>query len=311
MQPLISVIVMTYNQELTVGRTLDSILAQKTKYSYEIIIGEDASPSDRTRAVCESYVNQYPDRIHLLPKAPNKGVLNNYIDCLAQCKGKYIAGCAGDDWWSNENKIELQVDFLEAHDDYGVVHTDMDMLLIESGRIVHSNGKRRPPVGQIHNELYKACSIYAPTTMYRSDLLQYIDFAQFTYLGFAMEDYPMWLEMSRHTKFYYINTSTVTYRISNTSASHSDNINSRLKFLNEATKIQNYFYNKYLPILDEPLKVSQHRMYYMDCLNYGAYTLSFKYINGMNFPWFVSIILHTYLGGWLCAKYIRSKYYKR
>ena len=79
-RPLISVVVLCYNQENTIGRTLDSILNQKTKYSYEIIIGEDASPNDNTRAICEDYAAKYSDIIRLLPKESNKGVLKNYSE---------------------------------------------------------------------------------------------------------------------------------------------------------------------------------------------------------------------------------------
>ena len=98
MEDKISVIVTTYNQEDTIGRTLNSILAQKCHLPIEIIIGEDCS-TDNTRSVCKDYAQRYPQIIRLMPKAENKGIQNNYYDCLLECKGKYIADCAGDDFW--------------------------------------------------------------------------------------------------------------------------------------------------------------------------------------------------------------------
>ena len=96
MENLISVIVITYNQERTIGRTLDSILNQRCHLPLEIIIGEDAS-IDNTRKICETYAERFPKMVKLMEKAPNKGIVDNYFDCLLTCKGKFIADCAGDD----------------------------------------------------------------------------------------------------------------------------------------------------------------------------------------------------------------------
>ncbi|MCF0218504.1 MAG: glycosyltransferase [Muribaculaceae bacterium] len=121
-KPLVSVIVLTYCQENTIARTLDSILSQHTDFAFEIVIGEDAS-TDGTRAVCESYVRRYPDVVRLMPKADNKGLVRNYIDTLLQCRGDFIADCAGDDFWCDNNKLQKQADILTKCPDVSVVHT--------------------------------------------------------------------------------------------------------------------------------------------------------------------------------------------
>ena len=94
---MISVIVVTYNQENTIARTLDSILKQKDVQDLEIIIGEDHS-SDNTRQICEMYALKYPSIIRLFSNSENKGIVRNYFDCLKECRGNYIADCAGDDF---------------------------------------------------------------------------------------------------------------------------------------------------------------------------------------------------------------------
>jgi glycosyltransferase involved in cell wall biosynthesis len=81
---LVSVIVVTYNQHDSIARTLDSILMQKCRLPIEIVVGDDAS-TDSTRAVCEDYVRRYPHIVRLMPAAPNKGVVDNYFDCLLAC----------------------------------------------------------------------------------------------------------------------------------------------------------------------------------------------------------------------------------
>lgn len=249
-KPLVSVAIVCYNQEQTIARTIDSILSQKTIYPFEIIIGEDASPSDNTRSICEKYASKYPDIIRLMPKALNKGILMNLSDCLGACKGKYLACCAGDDWWHNPNKLQLQVEYLENNSDYGLVYTDFNTIdidtLNETENCFSSNGIV-PPSGNIYPELIKGNTILACTVLFRTDIFRkYINFEKFVSLGFLMEDYPMWLEMIQHTKFKYIPISTTSYSIQN--GSLSNNLNDFTKFENfekSVLDIKKYYITKY------------------------------------------------------------------
>ena len=115
MENMISVVVITYNQEATISRTLDSILMQQCHVPYEIVIGEDCS-TDNTRAICQSYAEKHPDKIRLICNQQNKGIVDNYFDCLLECRGKYIADCAGDDFWTDPQKLEKEICVMEAHD---------------------------------------------------------------------------------------------------------------------------------------------------------------------------------------------------
>lgn len=128
--PLVSVIVLTYNQEDSVGRTLDSILAQKPGFAFEVVIGEDSS-TDSTRRVCERYAARYPGIIRLMPAAPRKGITANYYDCLRACRGKYIADCSGDDRWPDEPRLAAHVALLEERPELSAVAGDW----IENGAV--------------------------------------------------------------------------------------------------------------------------------------------------------------------------------
>lgn len=97
MRPEVSVITVTYNQAGTIARTLDSILAQECDFDYEIVIGEDCSTDD-TLDICRRYAAAHPDKIRLLHNTVNKGIIDNYFDCIMECRGKYIADCPGDDY---------------------------------------------------------------------------------------------------------------------------------------------------------------------------------------------------------------------
>lgn len=119
---MISVIICTYNQEKTIARTLDSILCQKCHLPFEIVIGEDCS-TDGTGAICKDYAQRHPDQIRLFSNPQNKGVVDNYFDCLMACRGELIADCAGDDFWVDDQKLEKALQIMESDDGITLVHT--------------------------------------------------------------------------------------------------------------------------------------------------------------------------------------------
>lgn len=118
----VSIVVPVYNHEKYVAKALDSILIQKTKYSYEILIGEDCS-SDGSRSIVRKYEKEYPHIIRAFYRKTNMGGTKNGYALYMSAKGRYIACLEGDDYWCDENKIERQVYFLDTHPEYiGVAH---------------------------------------------------------------------------------------------------------------------------------------------------------------------------------------------
>ena len=109
----LSVFVVTYNQEKYIRQCLDSILMQKVDFDYEVVIGEDHS-TDGTRAICEEYAAKYP-QVRLLPLTDNLGVAENWNRVLQECNGDYIAMCEGDDYWTDDDKLQKQMDFMKIH----------------------------------------------------------------------------------------------------------------------------------------------------------------------------------------------------
>ena len=111
---LLSVICTTYNHEKYIRQALDSILMQKVNFKYEVIVGEDCSP-DNTREILKEYEKKYPDIFTMVYRDKNIGAKKNSFDISMRCKGKYIAYLECDDYWTDENKLQKQVDYLEAH----------------------------------------------------------------------------------------------------------------------------------------------------------------------------------------------------
>jgi glycosyltransferase involved in cell wall biosynthesis len=115
--PLVSICCITYNHAAYIAQAMDSFLMQKTNFSYELIIGEDNS-TDGTEAVLRKYAAAYPDDVTVVHHNPNIGAIANQIDTFSRARGKYIACCDGDDFWTDPLKLQKQVEFLEANPDY-------------------------------------------------------------------------------------------------------------------------------------------------------------------------------------------------
>ena len=145
MENIISVIIITYNQQDTIGRSIDSVLMQKCHLPYEIIIGEDASTDD-TRTICQDYAKKYPDIIRLFCNEHNKGITDNYIDCLLQSRGKYIADCAGDDFWTDPMKLEKELCVMEEYPNVTMVITNWQFYNEQTRHISPSRQIQHAPI---------------------------------------------------------------------------------------------------------------------------------------------------------------------
>lgn len=217
---MISVVVCTYNQANTIGKTLDSILRQQCSWPVEIIIGEDCS-TDATRSVCQEYARRYPQQIRLICNEQNKGLLNNYYDCLLQAQGKYIADLAGDDEWCDPYKLEKQLDLLERHEDVVLVHTDYRLLDPHSGTCLlapFNMGHRGIVDGKTLTTsiLTQRCRpvVHLCTAMYRNETFRkcYAEHQDlFRNPDYPCEDLQLCSLLSQQGRFAYIDAITLNY----------------------------------------------------------------------------------------------------
>lgn len=117
MNPLVSILSFTYNQEDYVAQALDSFISQKTDFSFEVIINDDAS-TDNTQAIIRNFQTKYPDIIKPVFQKTNQYSNNDWHfinDLYRKASGKYIATCEGDDYWTDSHKLQKQVDYMEAN----------------------------------------------------------------------------------------------------------------------------------------------------------------------------------------------------
>lgn len=123
-QPIVTVWCLAYNQKDFIRDALEGFVMQKTTFLFEVIVHDDAS-TDGTTAIVQEYARRYPDIIKPVVETENqwqKGGLKHIIHIMNENyrNGKYIAFCEGDDYWTDPQKLQLQVDFLENHPDYSM-----------------------------------------------------------------------------------------------------------------------------------------------------------------------------------------------
>ena len=242
---MVTVCIVTYNQEKWIRQTLDSVLAQNTKYPFEVIIGEDHG-TDGTRAICQEYANKN-ENVTLLPLAPNLGVTANWIRCIQAGSGKYIMTCAGDDWWHNPNKIQLQVDFMEQHLECVLCHTDVDEYYENDGTLKESVKQSIglvPPEGKIQRNILHGQDHVSAVTMCirRATFEEHVPADEFAKRRFPREDWPTLLVMAAYGDILYIPISTATYRVGQESITRTSDYEKVIRRAQQDKEMTEYLY---------------------------------------------------------------------
>lgn len=212
--PVVSVFFPTYNHAVFVEQALDSVLMQETDFPFEIVIGEDAS-TDSTFDIVHRYQRAHPDKINLLRSTQNLGyaAIPAAIRLFRACRGKYIAMIEGDDYWTDPNKLQKQVDYLEAHPDAAGCFTDC-IIVDDSGEEIDP----RPFWNDSYEQSYdqKACladlvSCYGTAALiFRS---QVINHGLPDYFLKAGSDFLLDLMITEHGTLDYLTGITSAYRI--------------------------------------------------------------------------------------------------
>jgi glycosyltransferase involved in cell wall biosynthesis len=113
----VSVHMPAYNHEAYLAEAIESVLMQRVDFKYEIVIGEDCS-GDATRSIVTDYAERFPEIVRPLFHEQNLGMYENDRAIIRHCRGKYIAWLESDDCFTSPDKLQKQVDLLDAHPDY-------------------------------------------------------------------------------------------------------------------------------------------------------------------------------------------------
>ena len=118
----VTVCCITYNQEDYISTALESFVRQKTNFKFKVFVGEDCG-TDGTADIVRAYAEKYPDIIVPFCREQNMGAQTNLVDLCLRAKSPYIAFCEGDDYWIDDEKLQKQFDYMQAHEDVRMCYT--------------------------------------------------------------------------------------------------------------------------------------------------------------------------------------------
>ncbi|MBT0663398.1 glycosyltransferase [Geobacter pelophilus] len=215
---MVSVCITAYNHEKYIAQAIESVLAQKVDFDYEILIGEDDSP-DRTRAIVSEYHARFPDKIRLfLNSRENVVYINgrvtglwNFYNNFHNAKGKYIALLDGDDYWTDPNKLQKQIVAMEANSDCTICFHDAQMLM-DNGAVkpyLSTLGVKRKSIYTIEDILFRN---FLPTgaVVFRNRFIREIPEAAYQILA---GDWFLHITNAQYGDILYIDDVMSCYRV--------------------------------------------------------------------------------------------------
>jgi len=219
--PKVSVCITTYNHEKYIAQAIESVLMQNTNFEFEILIGEDES-SDSTRSIVKAYKKRHPEKIRLfLNYRKNVIYINNrptgrfnLIKNLTNAKGQYIALLDGDDYWTDRNKLQKQVEILDRNPDISLCFSNLDILennhkqSFYEDNPTHRLSKKIPNKITTLEDICQGNFIHTSTVVYRNQIATFPDF--FYKVGYG--DWTLFCLIAQHGNLLFIEDYTSVYR---------------------------------------------------------------------------------------------------
>lgn len=247
-KPLVSIFCVSYNHEQFIAQALDGFVMQKTNFDYEIVISDDCS-TDNTKSIINEYIKKYPKLFKDVSPRKNLGMQKNWLHTLNACTGKYIALCEGDDYWTDANKLQKQVDFMEQHEDCALTYHPVNVVCVD-GEYKYPYDKPKTMATTkdlILSHFIPTCSILfkqIPIPIKEFKILKKI-----SGLDVALE-----LLISLHGNFYLLNEKMATYQQHSSSVTkqkikitkHKKLIIKEILFLKKFNKHTHFKYNNEL-----------------------------------------------------------------
>jgi glycosyltransferase involved in cell wall biosynthesis len=174
--PLVSVCVVTYQHVNYIRQCLDGILNQRVNFDFELLIGEDDS-TDGTREICLEYAERYPSRVRLFLRSRKDVIyLNNlptgrfnFTQTYLATRGKYVALCEGDDYWTDPDKLQMQVNFLEQNPEFSLTHTNVNHVNKNGSVLVEAPLQYKDVM--THGEVVGKITVQTLTMVFRKESL--------------------------------------------------------------------------------------------------------------------------------------------
>ncbi|MFV0156699.1 glycosyltransferase [Empedobacter falsenii] len=208
--PKVSVVTITYGHQDYIIETIKGVLKQNYTGKIEFIISNDNSPDDTDQVISDFFKSiEIPQNfeINYINHATNIGVMPNFYDALTKASGDYIALCDGDDYWTDENKLQKQIDFLEENEDYVLVGHNVRIFENETNETINSSFPFTNSIKPSKNYIFLDNYIPALSIVFKNkyEIPKWL-------LGCKIGDYPLILFLEQFGQIGFIDDIMASYR---------------------------------------------------------------------------------------------------
>lgn len=215
-KPIVSISCLAYNHEEFIVECLNGFLMQETNFAYEVLIHDDAS-TDNTANIIRKYEAEHPEIIKPIYQTENQysksigsiGLKYNF----PRAKGKYIAICEGDDYWTDPLKLQRQVDFLETHDDFSLCAHSVNTIFDKSWNTEKTNRFLKPIRVAQFEDVIDYHYLPSNSLLFRSNVVANLPNWVFINKNLIASDVLICLMNASHGKVYYMENPMATKRI--------------------------------------------------------------------------------------------------
>lgn len=207
--PVVSVAITAFNAAEWLPRALDSVLEQRVDFPIEIVIGDDCS-TDATVSIARSYRERYPDTIRVLERSKNLGMCRNYYETFEQCRGKFIAWLDSDDYWTDPEKLTIQVEVLESDSSIMVCGHIVEWIMPD-GKMKRDKYPSISPGRYGLAEILRHNFIPSPSAMFRNGI--YRNLPQWYFNLAPTTDWPIWVLASLSGDIVLLDRVMADYRL--------------------------------------------------------------------------------------------------
>lgn len=207
----VSIALLTYNHKDYLEDAIESVLKQKVNFKYEIVIGDDCS-TDGAVDIIERYKSKYPNIIKYNPNNSHVGIMQNELNMLNSCEGEYIAFLEGDDNWINENKLQMQVDFLDKNKDYSACYTDVKVIGDDILAIEEYNSRKYNKDINSFEEYFNYNPVMPTATVMFRNIVKEENIEKYYFISQYISDRIMFCLMLKYGKVKFLDSETAIYR---------------------------------------------------------------------------------------------------
>lgn len=207
---MVSVGMPTYGQEKFIAEAILGVLSQQCDFEVELIVADDCSP-DNTAEIVRNIIETHPNGswIKYIRHEKNKGAIPNFTWTFCQAKGKYIAACEGDDYWTDPLKLQKQVDFLEKNPEYAIVFHKVKEVDVYGTPV--QDALNSPDMEKTYDINYLSTGnfIRTPSVVFKKNFNKFPDWIDLSPIG----DYPLHLLNASFGLIKYFPDKMAAYRV--------------------------------------------------------------------------------------------------